>query len=116
MIRCNRFFSSARLSVVALMAGGLAAAAVAGSAWAGMPLQPQVSGQVSAVQGATAVTINGTTYLIAPNSPASTTVRDVTPGQTIGLVLNGPPGAATSEVVYITRTGVGTGVAGGHPR
>jgi len=116
MITSMRFFGRARLTLAALAAAGLAAAAVGTCAWAGMPLQPQVTGQVSAVQGTTAVTINGTTYLIAPNSPAATAVRTVTPGEVIGLVLNGPPGSATSEVVYISHTGVSTGAAGGRSR
>jgi hypothetical protein len=86
-------------AVVAL--GVLALGASAEPARASMPVQPQVTGQVSAVDGVTAVHINGTTYLIAPNSPAAQTIRSVAPGQTIGLVLNGPPGLGTSEVVSI---------------
>lgn len=76
---------------------------------AGMPLQAQVTGQVSSVEGTTAVRIAGTTYLIAPNSPAAQDIRTVTAGETIGLVLNGPPGSSTSEVVYITHTAAGRG-------
>jgi len=88
---------------------GLGVLALAGlplSASAGMPLQPQVSGQVTSVEGSTAVRINGTTYLIAPNSPAAQDIRSVSAGQTIGLVLNGPAGSSTSEVVHIMHTGV----------
>lgn len=89
--------------------GLLALAALPGLALAGMPLQAQVTGQVSSVEGTTAVRIAGTTYLIAPNSPAAQDIHNVTAGQTIGLVLNGPPGSATSEVVYITHTAAGRG-------
>lgn len=86
--------------------GLLALALLPGLALAGMPLQAQVTGQVSSVEGTTAVRIDGTTYLIAPNSPAAQDIRTVSAGDTIGLVLNGPAGSATSEVVYITHTAV----------
>jgi hypothetical protein len=97
-------FAKARHAV-----GLLALAALPGLATAGMPLQAQVTGQVSSVEGTTAVRIDGTTYLIAPNSPAAQDIRTVSAGQTIGLVLNGPPGSATSEVVYITHNATGRG-------
>ena len=68
---------------------------------ASMPVQAQVTGSVSAVDGTTAVTINGTTYLIAPDSLAARSIQSVSVGDTIGLVLSGPAGEATSQVVYI---------------
>ncbi|HTT05904.1 MAG TPA: hypothetical protein VMF64_11490 [Steroidobacteraceae bacterium] len=89
--------------------GLLALAAMPALAFAGMPLQAQVTGQVSSVEGSTAVRIDGTTYLIAPNSPAAQDIHTVSAGDTVGLVLNGPAGSATSEVVYITHTGAGRG-------
>lgn len=78
------------------------------SAWASMPVQPQVTGSVSAVEGTTAVTINGTTYLIAPDSLAARSIQSVSVGETIGLVLSGPAGEATSQVTYII-SGSGAG-------
>ncbi|HEY7928579.1 MAG TPA: hypothetical protein VID71_01120 [Steroidobacteraceae bacterium] len=103
-----RFWNTRYCAGCALAALALAALALSPApAHAGMPLQPQVTGQVSSVEGSTAVRIDGTTYLIAPNSPAADAIRSVRPGDTIGLVLNGPPGSSTSEVISISRAASG---------
>lgn len=81
--------------------------AALGAAMAGTPalasrlIQPQVSGQVTSVNGTTAVTVDGTTYLIDRNSPAFQVIQRLHPGDRIGLVLNGPAGSATTQVINI---------------
>jgi hypothetical protein len=107
MMRYPTSFKSLRLA--ALLAAGLALGA---PAWANIPVPPQVTGQVSAVEGTTAVTINGTTYLIAANSPAYQAIQSVSVGDTIGLILSGPAGDATSQVVAIV-TGTTEGSSAG---
>jgi hypothetical protein len=96
MMRHPITFKSVRLA--GLVAAGLALGA---PAWANIPVPPQITGQVSAVEGTTAVTINGTTYLIAANSPAYQAIQSVNVGDTIGLILSGPAGVSTSQVVAI---------------
>jgi hypothetical protein len=81
-----------------LMAGSLAAGA---AAWGNIPVEPQVSGAVSAVEGTTAVTIDGQTYLIDRNSPAIKAIQGVHPGDRIGLILSGPVGASGAQVIGI---------------
>jgi hypothetical protein len=68
-------------------------------------VQPQVSGQVTSVNGSAAITINGQTYLISSSSPAYQQIQGVHIGDQIGLVLNGPAGASTTQVVGIVTTG-----------
>jgi hypothetical protein len=101
----------AAIAVAALALGALGAHTP--PAWASMVVQVQVTGQVSAVEGTTAVTINGTTYLIAANSPAYQTIQSVKVGDTIGLVLDGPSGASTTQVVgIVTDAAAGSGSSG----
>ena len=108
-----RYSTSLRtLRLAAVVAAGLALGA---PAWANIPVAPQVTGQVSAVEGTTAVNINGTTYLIAANSPAYQSIQSVTVGETIGLILSGPAGDPTSQVISIvtgaTASSAGSGTS-----
>ncbi|MGH8144640.1 MAG: hypothetical protein ACREU2_19280 [Steroidobacteraceae bacterium] len=68
---------------------------------ASMVVTPQISGQVTAVAGGTEITIGGVTYLVAAGSAASHAIQNVHVGDSVGLVLSGPPGSAASEVVAI---------------
>ncbi|HWG75868.1 MAG TPA: hypothetical protein VN660_03650 [Steroidobacteraceae bacterium] len=102
-----QYWNSCRATALASAALVFLWALAPAAARAGMPLPLQVVGPVSSVEGTTAVRINGTTYLIAPNSAAAQEIHNVTAGETIGLVLNGPTGSATSEVVYITHNATG---------
>lgn len=106
MMRLNNSLKTRCLAAAALAALGLGALAT--PLWASRLVQAQVSGQVTSVEGNTAVTIDGTTYLIAANSAAYQAVQNVHVGDTIGLVLSGPPGLSTSQVIYIV-----TGTAAG---
>src|SRR5579863_4641300 len=111
------YLRSPRLALAAVAAGTLALGAVDLAAWGGMPPAPQVTGTVSAVVGTTGVTIDGTTYLVAPNSPAAAAIRAVSVGETIGLILNGPAGVGTSQVVLIeTGAGMSAGAGDGRSR
>jgi hypothetical protein len=93
----SRKFSHTRARVLAVALG----VALSGVASANMLVQPQVSGQVTSVNGSAAITINGQTYLISSSSPAYQEIQGVHIGDQIGLVLNGPAGAATTQVVGI---------------
>lgn len=86
-------------------AAAVIAAWVAGTpVWANRAVQPQVTGQVSAVAGQAAVTINGQTYLIATDSAAYQSIRNVHVGDTIGLILDGPSTSSTTHVIGIVTT------------
>jgi hypothetical protein len=84
-----------------LVATALIGAGLSVSAWANIPVGPQVSGQVTGVNGPAAVTVDGTTYVIDSSSPAYRTIQSVHVGDHVGLILSGPAGASTSEVVGI---------------
>jgi hypothetical protein len=112
-----RVFRSRRVGRAGTMALAAAAAlatlCVSGApAWANRPVQAQVSGQVTAVEGTAAVTVGSTTYLIAANSPAYQTIQSVRVGETIGLVLSGPAGDSSSQVEYIIVSGSGSSGTG----
>lgn len=84
--------------VALVLAGSLAAG---GAAWGNIPIEPEVTGAVTAVSGTTAVTIDGQTYLIDRNSPAYKTIQSVHPGDRVGLILSGPAGSSGTQVVGI---------------
>jgi len=89
----------------ALVLAAALGVALSGVVNANMLVQPQVSGQVTSVNGSAAITINGRTYLISSASPAYQEIQGVHIGDQIGLVLNGPAGASTTQVVGIVTTG-----------
>ena len=91
--------SALRAAWTALVLAGSLAAGVA--AWGNIPIGPQVSGAVTAVEGTTAVTIDGQTYLIDRNSPAYKAIQGVRPGDRVGLILSGPAGSSSAQVVGI---------------
>ncbi len=85
----------------ALLLTAALAATPAAAVWANRPALPQVTGQVTGLNGNAAVTIDGQTYLISSSSQAYQTILSVHVGDHIGLILNGPAGAATTQVVGI---------------
>lgn len=93
-------FRGARSIVVTVLLVGMAAV-TATVARANIPIQPGVTGAVSAVAGTTAVTVDGQTYLIDRNSPAYGAIQGVHVGDRIGLILDGPPGSSQSHVIGI---------------
>ena len=98
-------FRSTRWIVVTALLSAMAAVT---AAQANIPIQPGVTGDVSAVAGTTAVTVDGRTYLIDRNSPAYSAVQGVHVGDRIGLILDGPASASESHVIgiVISRTSV----------
>lgn len=99
-------------SFVCAVVAALALGTVVTPVSASRLIQPQVTGQVTSVEGTAAVTVNGTTYLIAADSAAYQTVQGVHVGDTIGLVLNGPAGQSGTQVIYIvTNAGAASGAS-----
>lgn len=111
MMRTLRFVDCRLLVVLVLV--GVGALLGATPARANYAPQAQVSGQVTSVNGQTAVSVDGQTYLIALDSPAYQTVLKVHVGDTIGLLFDGPPTASTSHVIFIlTNSASGGGSSG----
>ncbi len=86
-------FGKAALLALLLTGSGAFASRLAG---------PIVTGTVSAVSGTSAVTIDGRTYSVQPNSPAGTELTHIKAGQVVDAMLSGPPSSADSEVIDIT--------------
>ena len=58
------------------------------------------SGTVTAINGYD-ITVNGQTYSVQTTGDALSQLQQVQPGQQVDLVLSGPPGATTTQVVAI---------------
>jgi hypothetical protein len=67
--------------------------------WASRPL-PGISGTVTSVSGSQVV-IDGHAYSVRLDGPALGELAQIHPGQQVDVVLNGPPGAAGTQVVDI---------------
>jgi hypothetical protein len=94
-----QLFHSARNGWLAALA--IAALAIGTPAFATRTLQPQVTGQVTAIAGETAISVNGKQYLIAAGSAAYSSVQTLHVGDQVGLILDGPANSAASHVIAI---------------
>jgi hypothetical protein len=63
---------------------------------------PTISGTVTAVSGIDAVAINGQTYRIQPGSAAAAALPNISVGQVVDAVLDGPADSSASEVIAIS--------------
>ena len=88
-----RFLIPAAAAAGLLLAGGPALAA--------RVVSIMITGQVTAVSGSDSVTINGQTFQVAPGSPASTAMSQVTPGENVDVTLDGPATASGTHVIAI---------------
>ena len=88
-------------SVSLVLAVGLAAALSSPAALASRTVDPQVVGHVTAVGSNTAIVVDGRRYLVAVNSAAYKALGDVHVGDSVGLVLNGPPANSASHVTAL---------------
>jgi hypothetical protein len=87
----------------------MAALAIAIPVFANRALQPQVTGQVTAIAGDTAISVDGKQYLIAAGSAAYGSVQTVHVGDQVSLIMDGPANSAASHVIIIVS---GTTVSG----
>jgi hypothetical protein len=94
-----QLFHRARNGCLAVLA--IAAVAIGTPAFAVQPLQPQVTGHVTAIAGETGISVNGKQYLIAAGSSAYSSVQTVHVGDQVGLILDGPATSAASHVIAI---------------
>ncbi len=60
-----------------------------------------VTGKVTAVSAGGQITINGHAYLLATGTSAASQSSTVHVGDTVDLILNGPPTNSTTQVVAI---------------
>jgi hypothetical protein len=86
----------ARLATVAL-----AALLAAGAALASKAIGVKITGQVTAVSGTEAITINGTQYFVKAGSAAAQALSQITPGEVVDAILDGPAESSTSHVVVV---------------
>lgn len=92
-----KFISScAAVTVAIFLAGPLAANQLPGDL---------VTGQVNAVAGDSSIKVDGKIYRIKSGSPAAQAVRNVAPGQTVDIQLNGPANSSATEVVNVVVRG-----------
>lgn len=82
-------------ALLALCIGG-------GAAWGTILIAPDLTGTVTAVSGADAVTIDGHQYFIKPGSPAAAALGTITQGQLVDVYLDGPAASSASQIVSIT--------------
>jgi len=83
---------TAMLAVLAMLPVGWALAA--------MPIAFMVNGTVTSVAG-NQVVIDGKAYKVQTQGPALHDLEAIHPGEKVQVFLNGPPGAAGSQVVAI---------------
>jgi hypothetical protein len=88
-------------SVSLLLAGGMAVALAPPPAQASRTVEPQVVGHVTSVGSNTAIVVEGRRYLVAVNSAAYKALGDVKVGDSVGLILNGPPTNSASHVTAL---------------
>jgi len=88
--------SLSSFAVAALLAVGLQALPAIGAVVVGNV----VSGTVTGVSGYQ-ITVSGQTYTVERTGNALSQLQQVQSGEQVDLVLNGPPGAASTEVVAI---------------
>ncbi|HEX4023752.1 MAG TPA: hypothetical protein VHX52_03475 [Steroidobacteraceae bacterium] len=79
----------------------LAIAFHAAPASSAMPIAFTVSGTVTSVAGGDQIVIDGKSYTVQVQGPALGELEQVHVGQKVAVVLNGPPGAAATQVVDI---------------
>jgi hypothetical protein len=79
---------------VALLLG---AAAAPGNQIAGFVL----TGHITAISGADALSVDGHGYTIKAGSAAAAVVRKLSNGAFVDVVLSGPPGTAASQIINI---------------
>lgn len=87
------------------LAAALLVAVLAGTASrASQPVGPTVQGQVTAVYGIEAITVNGTQYNVKAGSQAAQALSSLAPGQQVTITLDGPASSATTHVVAVYAT------------
>lgn len=94
---------STRVLMAAITAAALGFALEPGTALANKPAY-SISGAVTTPPVGQQITVNGQTYQIQPGSSAAQQVNQVVEGESVELILNGPPGSSSSEVVAIDET------------
>ena len=94
---------STRILAATVAAAALAFGLAPGTAWAEKPVF-NVSGKVTAVPIGRKITVNGRTYRIAAGSQARKQVNQLARGDTVRVILDGPPGSRSSKVVAIHAT------------
>jgi hypothetical protein len=94
-----------KASLNALAAAALVAVLASGpAALATQPIGPTLQGQVNAVSGIEAITVNGTQYNVKPGSQAAQALPSLAPGQQVTVMLDGPASSATTHVVAVYAT------------
>lgn len=92
-----------RVLMAAVAAAALAFGLEPGTALANKPVY-NVSGEVTTPPVNGTITVNGQTYQIAAGSQADTQQNEVVQGETVQLILDGPPDSSTTQVVAINET------------
>lgn len=93
-----------RILAVTVAAATLALGIAPGTALASRPVFT-VAGKVTAVASSgQTITVNGQAYSIKSHSPAANEVDGIDPGEYVQLVLNGPSGLRSTQVVAIHAT------------
>lgn len=92
-----------RVLMAAIAAATLILGLHPGTALANRPVYT-LTGQVSTPPVNNQITVNGQTFNIAAGSDAATEVNTVVQGESVQIVLSGPPNSNTTEVVAIYET------------
>jgi hypothetical protein len=88
--------------VTLIAALGVLSALSAGTAWSTRAFNDHVLGQVTATPISGQIEVGQHTYTIRKNSSADETFRSFSPGQMVDLLMDGPVGSSTSQVIAIT--------------
>jgi hypothetical protein len=89
-----------RLAAAAIVTALLAAGPALATKVVGVPVQ----GHVTSVAGVDAITVDGTQYPVKSGSQAAQALPQLTPGQAVTIVLDGPPSAG-AHVIAVHTTG-----------
>jgi len=91
---------STRILMAAAAAGALALVLQPGPALANKIVY-SVSGQITATPVGHQITVAGKAYRIQPGSQADAQLTEVARGESVEVVLDGPPGSRSTRVVAI---------------
>lgn len=91
-----------RVLMAAVAAAALAFGLEPGTALANRPVY-NITGQITTPPVNETITVNGQTYQIAAGSQADTQQNQVVQGETVQLILDGPPDSSTTHVVAINE-------------
>lgn len=87
---------------VALASSTLALCMLPGVGWSTHPFGTPVAGQVTSLPGGDEIEVGNRTYHIKQGSAAEKVVSQLSTGQRVHLILDGPADSPTSKVITIS--------------